>query len=156
MENSLGYPIKYKNKETLFKAFKKNEYAFKFTSDELRNDKEIVLEIVKNNAFFLSFVSNTLKNDKDVVIAAMKKNYNAFDYASETLKNDKHFIIECIILFPNHFAAILKFIPIHLLTNENFITDIYIANGLKQFPDSIKTLIKEYLENMNQEYEVYL
>lgn len=69
------------DKKELLEAIKKDCYALRYASYELKNDKEVVLEAVKANGYNICFASDKFINDKEVVLEAVKR-----------LKDDKEFI----------------------------------------------------------------
>ena len=54
------------------KLFKKNSFALKYASNELRNNKDIILQAVKNDCGAIRHASEELRNDKDIVLQAVK------------------------------------------------------------------------------------
>ena len=82
------FPFFQDDKEVVLEAVKKDGYALRFASEELRDDEEVVLEAVKNDAFAFSYVSERLKDNKEIVLTTVKKYGRAFSGASERLQKE--------------------------------------------------------------------
>ena len=74
------------DKKELLEAIKKDCYALRYASDNLRDDKEVVLTAVKQYGYALEYASKRMQNDKEVVLEAMKDNDLALEFASEELQ----------------------------------------------------------------------
>lgn len=90
------FPFFQDDKEVVLEAVKKDGYALRFASEELRDDEEVVLEAVKNDAFAFSYVSERLKDNKEIVLTTVKKYGRAFSGASERLRDDKELVLVAI------------------------------------------------------------
>jgi hypothetical protein len=79
-------------KAEVLKAVKRDGYALKFASEELRNDKEVVIAAVGYKGTFLrhgralKYASEELRNDIDVVRAALSQSWDAVNYASRQIQ----------------------------------------------------------------------
>jgi thioredoxin-related protein len=81
--------IKNNDREYYLNFVRQNcNYALKFASDELKNNKEFFLVVVTQDGIALKYASDTLKNDRDVVFAAITQNYQALCFVSDELLND--------------------------------------------------------------------
>merc|ERR1711990_15141 len=67
---------------------KKNPFAVRHLSEELKNDKTVALAAVTGKGYAVQHLSEKLKNNKDVALAAVKESGHALRHLSEELKND--------------------------------------------------------------------
>merc|ERR1712070_1367619 len=68
--------------------------AFKFASDELRNNVNFVLEAVKVNWIALKHASMKVRSNPQVVLEALSQDFEALQYAAPALLEDPDFALE--------------------------------------------------------------
>ena len=75
---------------------KKNAWALKYASDELKDDKEIFLAAVTQDGSALLHASDELKGDKVIVVAAVTQDGSALEYVHDVrLTYDRDVVRAC-------------------------------------------------------------
>jgi hypothetical protein len=74
-------------------------FAFKYASEELRQDREFVLEAVKMDGCALDAASANLKTDREIVFAAVKQNGYALTYAKEHFGGDREMVLSALYTY---------------------------------------------------------
>ena len=88
------------DKDFMIKAVKRNGFALKYASDELKNDAEVVLDAIEGDvdhfAKSLEFASDELKDDKTIVMTAVSRYGEALCFASDRLKRDRDVVMAAV------------------------------------------------------------
>lgn len=85
------------DKQTLIEEIKrKNVWAIKHVSNDLRDDREVILMVVKRMGLTLKYASKTLRNDPEIVFEAAKETGWALEHASMSLRSNKDFLLKLI------------------------------------------------------------
>merc|ERR1711865_1074188 len=80
--------------ELVMSAIKVDPMAFKFASDELRNNADFVLEAVKVNWIALKHASLKVRSNAKVVLEALSQDFEALQYAAPDLLTDPEFALQ--------------------------------------------------------------
>lgn len=67
-------------------AIKSDHRNYRYSSEDIRNDKKLAIEILKEEPWCLHSVSEKLQNDKEVVLVAIEKDLGAARFASEEIQ----------------------------------------------------------------------
>lgn len=124
------------DKDIVLPAVKRNGYALKYASVELKNDKEVVLEAVRDNGMALWFAGEEIQNCKEVVFEAVRENGISLHFASDELQNDKEIVLEAI----RGNGMSLQFASNHLKNDKEVVLAAVRENGmsLRYVSDELK------------------
>ena len=102
----------------LVKQVKNIGFAYKYLSQDLKNDKEIALLAVESRGFALGDMPKHLRNDDDVVKVAINKFPPSYIFASMRLRKNRQYL-ELAIKTDFNFEQIYKVMPSILKRDRN-------------------------------------
>ena len=113
------------DKQFMLRLLEYDINAFKFGSEELKNDKEIVLSMIKKKSSNFKSLGERFKNDRQFVLSAVKQNGLVIQHISDEFKLDREIILEAI---KENFYA-FEFVS-EKVKNRELILEIVKQNGL--------------------------
>lgn len=78
-----------KHKDFVMDAVRKDGFALRFASQELKGDADVVYQAVENSIYALLEASSALKSDKTLGLFAIKKNHHALKFLDMSLRSDE-------------------------------------------------------------------
>lgn len=86
---SLQYLEAFNNdKGIVLEAIRRNAFALKYASDELKNNPKVILEVIRQNPFAFEYANPRFREDKQMALVVVQRNGITLQFFSEKLKND--------------------------------------------------------------------
>ena len=76
----------------VYAAYLHDEGAFKYVSEELRQDRLFFIRVLEFNGLLLQFAHDTLRKDEKLVMKAVKENGLAIQFASDNFRRNRNLI----------------------------------------------------------------
>lgn len=148
-------PILKNDREFLFKLLNKNEFTYRFFSNEFRNDKLLTLNALKINPYLFRFCSKELQKDKDIVNEAANFHGN-FAIFNSCHKDDQSLFYKAINkITHDHECRLLQYASPAIKKNKKLILHavsihknflFFADDSLKQDKDIIQIAFKNKID----------
>ena len=136
------------NREIMISLMKKDIFAYRFASLEIRSDKNLALKVLKRHGILLDSVAPELRKDRQVVLTAVSNYGYALEYASPELKDHFEIVLAAVKSQPRS----LTYASARLRENMELINLAFkLGNPFIIEPKAFKCFLKIHNEACNVE-----